>query len=168
MNTNIIDIWGQKHKKKKKKKKSINGNGNRSITIIHWNLGSKLWPKKTDEIRHLLVDYKPEICIISEANLHMEVPLEQRTIEGYTEILPLTMNTRKVARMLVLIKDGTNIDVKSKWMEDDTCSIWLELQRPGRRKLIIGAVYREQSLTRVPPLMKLPPHNYKLPGGRNF
>ena len=50
--------------------RSTNGNRvNSTLRILHWNAGSRLWTNKLIEIETLLLDKKPDILIISEANI---------------------------------------------------------------------------------------------------
>ena len=48
-----------------------NGNGapRNQLKIIHWNAGSRLWDNKLIEIESLLLEEKPDMCYMSEANL---------------------------------------------------------------------------------------------------
>ena len=45
--------------------RSRNGNGKirNCVTLLHWNLGSKLWPKKLLEIEAVTLQYSPDIFI---------------------------------------------------------------------------------------------------------
>ena len=67
----IVGKWKFKHKTSNKQMEIEHGNGKKALNIIHWNMGSKLWAKKTDEVCYLLTDYNPDVCIISEANLYI-------------------------------------------------------------------------------------------------
>ena len=127
-----------------------NGNGRKSINLLHWNMGSRRWFRKTDDVRQVLVDYSPDIFIVSEANLYIETTPEQSAIEGYFMIQPLTMESRKHSRLLVLVKDGFQIKIRNDLMDQDTLSIWMEVQRKGGGKLLIAAIYREHSILRLP------------------
>ena len=117
---------------------------------MHWNMGSRQFRRKTDEIRQILSEKSPDLFLISEANLQIETTIEERNIEGYSLITPKTMITYGVARLVALVKDGVQLKVRSDWMEDDTASIWFEINRPGKRKLVVGAIYREHTLPRQP------------------
>ena len=76
--------------------------------------------------------------------------MEEQAIEGYTIVTPLKMDQRNLTRMLVLVRDGIQVEVRQDIMENDTTSVWMEFERKGKRKLMIGAVYREHTVTGIP------------------
>ena len=86
-------------------KKSINGNGNNSLNIVHWNLGSKFWINKIEEIQLLVDDYGADIYFISESNLWAGTPQHETLIEGYEIIMPKTMHRYNYCRIIALVKD---------------------------------------------------------------
>ena len=129
----------------------INGNGKKSIKILHWNMGGKLWQNKTDEVRHTITEQNPDIFIIPEANLYTEIPLEQKAIEGYYIVEPLTRGPYKHSRMIVLVRDSFQLKVREDLMDPEILSMWMEVTRKGRKKLLISAIYREHSILRLPP-----------------
>ena len=75
--------WAASHKVRNKVIKTITGNGRNALNISHWNMGSRQWPKKKLEIRHFLEERKPDIYIITEANLLEGTTIPDRWIEGY-------------------------------------------------------------------------------------
>ena len=90
-------FWNQhKHhdsaKIKNREVRSKNGNIIPKIKIIHWNVGARLWCNKITDIEALLLQEKPQLCFISEANLWDQVDMEDRQIPGYSIILPNTMS----------------------------------------------------------------------------
>ena len=64
--------------------KARNGNieSKNHLKIIHWNAGSRLWANKLGEIENLLLDLKPDVCYISEANLWGDLQPEERQLVG--------------------------------------------------------------------------------------
>ena len=62
--------------------RAINGNSLNQLRVIHWNLGSKLWNNKLDEIEMVLADKKPDLFFVSEANLWQDLPESERVIPG--------------------------------------------------------------------------------------
>ena len=79
------------HKKMNKLQKIRNGNRVEQLKIIHWNLGSKLWCNKLEDIELLLTEFKPDLCYISEANLWNGLDYHEREILGHEIIYPNTM-----------------------------------------------------------------------------
>ena len=130
--------------------KAENGNGKNSLSVLHWNMGSRHWRRKTNEIVQILSEKHPDIFLISEANLQIETPLVESCIPNYSTVYPKTLKKTGVARLVALIKDGVHLEVKHDWMEDHTASIWMEVNQHGKKKLVVGAVCREQSLLRQP------------------
>ena len=47
--------------------KQYNGNGKNSISVSHWNLGSKKWSNKRNNIQVLADQNQADIIFISEA-----------------------------------------------------------------------------------------------------
>ena len=113
-------------------------------------MGARRWFRKTDDIRQVLVDYSPDIFVVSEANQYIETTPEQCTIEGYYMIHPLSREDRRHSRLIVLVKDGFQVKVRNDIMSKEILSIWLEIQRKGKKKLLIAALYREHSILRLP------------------
>ena len=64
--------------------KQTNGNGKSTLAISHWNLGSKLWKNKRNQIQALVEQTNPDILFISEANLDDQTPTHESMIAGYT------------------------------------------------------------------------------------
>ena len=91
--------------------RSRNGNGTTrsNITIMHWNLGSKRWIRKMDELEAVTIQYRPDIFAVSEANL-LEATT-QRDIPGYRILLPKTSETQSISRIIVLIREGIEVEV---------------------------------------------------------
>ena len=76
--------------------------GNRSkksLSIYHWNMGSRHWTKKQDEIQHIVDEMNPDIVVITEANIfkhdleHFEHLLN---IQRYKLELPKTMDNPRL------------------------------------------------------------------------
>ena len=94
--------WSISNKLRNNTVKVRNGNGKNSISILHWNMGGKQWQRKTLEIRQVLSTKSPDIFIVPEANLHVSIPLEEKAIEGYYMIEPLTRHVTQQSRLVVL------------------------------------------------------------------
>ena len=46
-----------------------NGNINKSIKLVHWNLGSRYWENKREDLQHFVDELNPKLAYISEGNL---------------------------------------------------------------------------------------------------
>ena len=135
-------------KKRNKGQKILNGNGQirNILTVVHWNLGARQWQRKIEEMEMLLMEKEPDLAFITEANLLEMVPDNCRNINGYSLILPKTMEYLKYSRIVLLVKNGVEIEVLNSCMEKDISAIWVKIGKVGRKPLVVGGVYREQHL----------------------
>ena len=104
-------------------KKAYNGNIGKCVNIMHWNLGSRFWEKKREDIQHLVDQHKPDYLFISEANLFHDTPEHQREIEGYSMTLAKTMTSLKFSRIVLLCKEGAHFTVEHERMSCEMSSI---------------------------------------------
>ena len=65
---------------------------------MHWNLGSRFWERKREDIQHLVDQFSPDFLFVSEANLFPDTPEHLVDIEGYTLTKVKTMDTLKFSR----------------------------------------------------------------------
>ena len=130
-------------KKRNKGKKIINGNGQirNILTVVHWNLGARQWQRKIEEMEMLLLEKEPDLAFITDANLLEMVPDNCRNINGYSLILPKTMEYLKYSRIVLLVKNGVEIEVLNSCMEKDISAIWVKIGKVGRKPLVVGGVY---------------------------
>ena len=131
-----------------KKMKAYNGNIKSNIKIMHWNLGSRYWDKKLEDIQHLVDQYGPDYAFISEANYFHDTPANKTDIEGYDMIVAKTIKSLKFSRIVLLAKQDMQYTVESSRMEDSISSIWIKTGGKGRKSLLIGGVYRDHSIIR--------------------
>ena len=114
-------------------------------------MGSRAWIRKSDEVRQVLSEQNPDILVIAEANLHVET---QQKLKKQLKDIKLITNKipahRNIHRLIVLVKDGLQIVIRDDIMDENITSIWIEIPRRGEKKLLLGAVYREQSITGIP------------------
>ena len=124
--------------------KMINGNGSRvlKLKIIQWNGGSRLWENKVTELESLVMELKPDICIITEANLWSGVEDCDSEIPGYYKILPNTITSLLYARIVCLVRDDLNVHMMKEHMSPDTATVWLRVGS-GRNAIVIGGIYNE-------------------------
>ena len=102
-------------KLKNRRIKTQNGNGKcrQNFTVLHWNIGSRFWPKKLTEIEAATLQYQPDIFAISEANLHRDELI--REVSGYRIILPKIPNDHVFSRLIVLVRDGFEVKFWIIW-----------------------------------------------------
>ena len=147
-NLEEVKLWWENRKVKNKNIKMYNGNGKSTIKIVSWNLGSRGWTNKTLDIQHFFEDFTPDIGIISEANLFTSSTDKERVITGYRLVLTKKAATSDSAcsRLVVLLREGLNLEILEDKMEQDISTIWMKFGRRGHRPIIIGAIYREHQL----------------------
>ena len=142
----VQDNWSLSSKKRNKKMKSWNGNGTNSINLVHWNLGSRFWHNKKEDIQLLVDDLKPDFTLISEANLWETTEVHEAQIEGYDLIMSKSMSSLHHCRIIALVKTGLNYKIEDNLMSEDIASIWLKLGGKGRKSVFVGGVYREHTI----------------------
>ena len=125
--------------------KSQNGNGTsrKSLTVIHWNMGSKYWQRKQVEAEAVTQQYNPDLLIISEANMLNELSDLEKNLPGYSLLLPLTVETQKVARLVMFVKEGVNVTLVKEYMDTEVTAIWVKCSGRGRKPVLVAGVYRE-------------------------
>ena len=100
-------------------KRMINGNrGSKdNLKIIHWNMGAKLWENKLLEIQAVILQYKPDIYAVSEANMKLNLQAHQKQIQGYKMYLPRTVEMHNHARLVVLVRDDLEVHIQNQHMD---------------------------------------------------
>ena len=98
--------WSISRKKRNKTVKCGNGNGPKSIKIAQWNLGSRMWQNKVDEIQLFVDEQQPDLAFITEYNLWEGVSDHLIGIDGYELLKPLTNSRLGYSRIIALIKEN--------------------------------------------------------------
>ena len=130
-------------KMRNKAVKQVNGNIKNSILISHWNLGSKKWNNKLNQVQALVDTNKPDILYISEANLDELTPPHEKLIAGYNITLPKTVTKNKTARLVLLTKEDLKFELMDRLMDDIVTSIWIKISGRGGKGMLVCGVYRE-------------------------
>ena len=130
--------------------KAYNGNKNDStMKILHWNIGPSFWDKKLVEIQILTDEFRPDLVFISEANLLPCLPDYQINIPNYTIVTTKDYSEGRISRLVLLVKNGYNVEVQYNLMEPMISSIWVKIPRKGNKKLMICGFYREHKILRL-------------------
>ena len=121
--------WSLTTRVKNRMKRMINGNGKlgQNITVIHWNMRSKQWTNNIEEIELVISQYKPDIFLISEANLKMGLSDFEKDISGYKITVPLSADRHGLARLVMLSKDELEVKLLRKYMDETVASIWIKI-----------------------------------------
>ena len=120
-----------------------NGSQRQNISVIHWNMGSRFWTRKKEEVEAVLLQYSPDIFIISESNLLESINDYERAVPGYKILLPKTVEVQDVSRIVMLVREEMEVKIMEEYMDNTIASIWIKVGSKGRRPLLIGAIYRE-------------------------
>ena len=140
--------WKLERKLRNRLVKSRNGNGGikTSVKMVNWNLGPRRWVNKLEDLEHMTLDHRPDIAIISEANLWHTTEDYEAHIPGYKLIKTKDFQLGYCSRLVVMIREGLDHQILDNSMEPDIASIWIKLSSRGTKPIIIGAVYREHHL----------------------
>ena len=126
-------------------KKMENGNGQlrQHVNLIQWNMGAKQWQRKFLEIEAVILQFTPDIFIVTEANMKMSLDEHEKNIAGYSMILPLSADIHGLARMVMLVRDGVETKILKKYMDDKVAAVWIRIGAAGRKPMNICGMYRE-------------------------
>ena len=102
-------------------------NGNGSLSIVHWNAGSRHWHRKRLDIELLIQELKPDLLFVSKANMFDLTPEWEHNIEGYNMLLPLSMKAAGYSWIVILVKEGTDVHLLTDLMEPDLLAIWVRI-----------------------------------------
>ena len=131
------------NKSRNKSVKMINGNRKNSVQIAHWNLGSKRWKNKRDQIQALVDLKSPDLIFISEANLDEMTPEYETIIQSYNINKPKTISDHRISRLILLLREQLKFTIEDKFMSKDIASIWVTILKSGARRVLVAGVYRE-------------------------
>ena len=125
--------------------KMTHGNGKfkKNLSAIHWNMGAKSWERKSLEIEAVIQEYKPDLFAISEANMKLSLTVQEKNIQGYSMILPRTTEVQNHARLVLLVKEGLEVQLLPDLMDTTVAAIWIKICSRGRKSVTVGFVYRE-------------------------
>ena len=104
--------------------------------------------KKRDELEILLHVYSIDILAVTEANFDVTQTEEECKIKGYDMHWEKGREQirRKNARVVTYVRQGLDVKVENKLMEEDLVpEVWLSVGEPGRKRFLIGAIYREHN-----------------------
>ena len=138
--THIVLTISGKMRNKFQKMKNGNGQCRQNVSLLHWNLGSKMWTRKQTEIEAVIIQYVPDVFVISEANLNRAIPDEECNIAGYKLLKPKISNNQNIYRLVVLIKDNLDFKILDELGDDRLAALWIKIGARGRRPMIIGSV----------------------------
>ena len=128
-----------------KRVKITNGNGQmrKSVTVLHWNIGASMWQRKLLEIEAVVLQYKPVIFVVSEANLPVTLSEDEQHVQGYKIILPKIRDKHRIYIIVILVREGLELKVLQQYSDKYVAAVWLKLGARGRKPMTLGCIYRE-------------------------
>ena len=54
---------------------------------------------------------------------------------------PKTLFSLKYSRLVMLVKDGLNLQVIDELMDNEVSSVWVKVNKRGARNLLLGGIY---------------------------
>ena len=116
------------------------------IKIMHWNAGGGYLKNKIHEIENVIAGYKPHLLSISETSFKKGQDISDIQIQDYKIYFSKTLdNPRlKVSRCCVYVhKDIIKPKLRLDLMSDEFSSVWLELNLPRQKRILVGNAYRD-------------------------
>ena len=83
--------------------------------------------RKVIEIEAVIIQYVPDVFIISESNLREELLDHEKEIHGYREILPKTAAVQKLVRLVMLVRDGVQVYTVGELMDNEVAAVWIKI-----------------------------------------
>ena len=129
-------------------------NGNigvgKNLVIGHWNMGAKHWQRKKEELEAVLLEVDPDVFIISEANLLLNLESHEKDVPGFKMFFPLTVRNQAVARLVLLVKENLSVDIKEEYMDEEVATVWIKIGARGKKPVLLSGIYREHKFLYMP------------------
>ena len=122
---------GNKHKTRANAR---NVNLEKQLIVSSWNINRGLLKKQT-EIEKYLQDHKVDILAMQETDLSFYSEKNPFVIPGYMTFANGRNSANNKTRLLVLAKNDLRISVRNDLMNENFCSVWLEVQ--AKKKFIV-------------------------------
>ena len=94
----------------------------------------------------MVEEIEPDLMFITESNLRAEIEPEASHVEGYELVYPSTMTSQQYARIMLLVEEGVKYRKMERFMDEQTASIWIKLEKKGGKPLHNGGIYRDNKL----------------------
>ena len=133
-------------KVRNKLKRMVNGNIAKSMKVSNWNSGSKFYKNKIPEIQTVLDTRKPDLMLISEANVFLSDLDHELVTPGYTLQKTKTWDEVGNCRLVALVRDSLKLETADSWMDGNISSIWYNISSRWCKTLYLGGIYREHTI----------------------
>ena len=158
VNISAITIENQysriKQKNKNKIMHAINGNKfskvkiKSHLKIAQINKGNSAFKSKLNNVLELIERERPDILMVSEANMEEDAPCIKNHLKGYNVKLKL-LGTLKIARMIVLIKSDITYERLYRYENDTNSMMLFKIKNTNRNFINLICVYRQWKLLHV-------------------
>ena len=136
---------------KNKQMHTMNGNRHKNpnvkshLKIAQINKGNSNFTTKLTNILSLIDKEKPDILMVSEANMEEDHPCVRNHLKGYNVEIKL-LGEMKVARMIVLIKADITYERIREYENNTNAMITLKIKNSARNSIFLVCVYRQWKL----------------------
>ena len=115
----------------------------RGFKVAHLNV-NRLY-NKLDSVRNLLSSMQIDILSLSETWFSSDILENEVVIDGYSAVRKDREKTARKSQgggIIVYIRNGINYTVRSDLMVNGIESVWIQVNRPKCKPLIVGSFYR--------------------------
>ena len=119
---------------------------NKKIKIMHLNKRNGYFKNRIPEMHLLLVQYKPDILALSEANI------DNTYLDYIAQFSPYNFELNKMfnkignSRNAILINNKIPYKRRYDLEDENTCTIWIEISVSKKKKLLFMGGYRQWNL----------------------
>ena len=116
--------------------------------IAHINKGNSNFPTKLNNILNLIEDDRPDILMISEANMESNEPSVKNHLKGYN-IEKKLLGNQNVARMIVMVKSDITYERLYGFENDINSMMTLKIKNSNKKYIYLVCVYRQWKLLHI-------------------
>ena len=132
-----------KHLNKLTKIKNGNRQNFKSLNIFHINKGNSKFESKLNDIDNILSKHSPDIFHIAEANMGSNYDNYIGRYKGYNVERNLMYNNTGISRNIIMIKDRIPYTRRIDLEDQQTCTIWIDININKSRHLLLMGGYRQ-------------------------
>ena len=122
----------------------------KDLKILQLNKGDAQLSKRVPHINAILEQYKPNILILNELNLHHMDTITGKLLPGY-KLLTDNLNTTDTrSRTGMLIQTDLKHTRRQDLESPGTSTIWIQLNNRGSKPLLIQGLYRQFTRINTP------------------
>ena len=116
---------------------------NKTIKLIQINKGNTELHERTVQINEMLMKHRPQVVIINELNLSSNDKITGNMFEDYKLETDNLDVVDKVSRTGILIHKNLQYKRRKDLETMGVSTVWIQLQHPGRKSLLIQGIYRQ-------------------------